>query len=182
MKNKTKYSPGLGYSGEVTYKIVKNNKVFKQETLHNTGTINLFTALCRSLAGMRTQEAFPAKIQLYKKAAQQLQSLSDLELPSDLGDDLTAPLLYSNIPIIEVDAGIPKVTFQFVIPYALITDPSEITYAILYPNKSNISPGDALAWLDLTSGGATPIESPDLKENVQFLVNWTMKFQNLREE
>ena len=195
MTNKSNLnSPSIGYKGEVTYSIKKGNRILVSKKLCNSGTVNLFKVLCMALAGTPSQLSAPAKIQLFQKNMGESDynrtDLHNLKISKDivtnLGAALTPPLLYSNAPIIENKAGVPTITFQFVIPFSLISNPTAISYAILFPNKANMSvEADALAYLDFSKeDGYEDLSSqiPDTKEHAQFLVDWKMSFSNLSSE
>ena len=46
----TEVNQGLGYSGIVTLKLARDNKIFKQATIHNAGRIPLFRFFASCLA------------------------------------------------------------------------------------------------------------------------------------
>jgi hypothetical protein len=197
LKNNT--SPVFSYTGEVTTKVLKNNKVLRRNTVKNKGLPNLFSALCSALTGQSQSNVMPARIVLYTYNGTSVDRASESTIGSNsiLSPDeiiegywseidldtaltpLTSPMLYTTPPEVYLGKGNnPETRFIFKIPYSVIKDAKNIKLAVLYPNKSSktLTLNDALAFRVLDSEEVAP---PEGKENAHLLVEWTMNFANI---
>ena len=200
-------SPVFGYTGEVSTKVIKNNRVLKSSVGTNNGLPSLFSALCYALADDSRTTAMPARLILFSYTEDSLWNtaqLSGLTAPEDEEEEtlrnflqenwnklslsalntaltaLTSPLIYSAPPEVYLKAtDTPAVKFSYKIPYSVIKDPYGIRLAVLFPNKPNgtINLSDALAYYFLRTEDTAP---PEGKENAYFLLDWSMSFENAK--
>lgn len=81
--------PVFGYTGRVSTKVIKNNRVIKQHSGKNKGLPNLFLALCQMLAGSPTSNAAPARLVLYTYSGTSVQEAAQGVLGTETQDQTT---------------------------------------------------------------------------------------------
>jgi hypothetical protein len=193
----------IGYHGEVTTTILKNNKAIKVYKDHNEGTLNFFTGLCELVLGKQTTR-IPQCAALYSfspKVSNTTQYYSyswDTLCEAIVETDATAlqrtPVLVrvsqladANVKQLSGTDNAPRADFQFVFPYDMISSSSayneEIYYFVLFPRVSatgeELTAKDALAVYKLSNAaGWSPISVNSSKSDYKLLIDWQLDFSN----
>ena len=176
----------VSYSGKVTLKIKRGNKVLTSKTFHNSGTNKLFKFIADALAGNFNVDLRPTQIKLFG-----LQSDPD-DLPAtpkftkncSISTYIIASPAVATAP---VASGGYAITYHFSIPSSYITG-DKIYKMALYPRKvSNIETDMCAKFLFIkpdetndTSFVWYPQELAVNIDNYMLLVDWEMKIDNVK--
>ena len=177
-KNKAKSikqnkSTNVGYSGEVTITLYKNNKKYKEYVRTNHGQLNLFRYLANALNMKLIPELRPTLIQLIGEDEDQDERLI-LQTPQ--------PLIRSTVGETEDKAYI---IFEFLIPYTnlLITNSTAIKKLILTSSagiQNVVDPEDweagASALIELD-----PRDPVEVEQGIDLRISWVLQLQQVNE-
>ena len=174
---KTKKST-VGYTGNVTVKVLHGNKVVKTYKKHNTGTYRLFEYIARCLGNTYDEMYAPRFIRAFY--IDDIENIPDSELHTYLSENvISGAIAYSRIEVKSDEAEqTATVTFSFLVPNSLI-----------YDNQLYIN---ALAMYSLTTYDDASIEDPmayvkldnkiEVTEGSNILIEWGLTITNAQTE
>ena len=147
----------IKYSGEVTIKVKKGNKVLSSYKSHNEGKEKLFKFIAEALSGTFTKDNRPCRLVLFKQ-------LNDSDTPAapdfSINSSISSYIMYSTTPVPEAITSNNEVigysiTYHFVIPSAYIqSGNTEIYKLAIYP-ETNSSESDICATFLFTNEAGT---------------------------
>jgi hypothetical protein len=151
----------IGYKGNVTLKLIRNGKVYKEVSEHNSGTVAFFRLMALSIAGDTSAVSeMPNYICLFNATSSTDTSPKAVLISANLPS-------ISRTPTNNGSSGY-KVIFSFLIPYTLISSGAIINRLRLYgsTNRDNY-----LAELHLS----TPLS---VSSGSNLLIDWEMVINN----
>lgn len=178
----------LNYSGIVSVKIYRKDRLISTKTFHNKGRFPLFKFLCQCLGGLYADENKPSQIKLfnYTSGTSTLASDFNWESEADWKAGITEVSSYITLdatPVIKSTEDEEnqqyKITFHFRIPDAYIAG-QQINLIGLYGNNAVDPRKDALAYYKFTdeNGAWAPLDFSGATGNFTVIIDWTIILQN----
>lgn len=174
----TSSSTNFVYKGEVSITIRKNGRIVHTKTLKNTGYKPMFDFLLNCLAGNLKAQLIPNYIGLFQE-----------DSGSTTNIRLNNPVAKNKI---SYNSELNVVTYNFVIPYQMISSQSGVVDKIVLYNLDNssiINSSDGITNDDLekyasaiiTLGEQTKVNLQGLDSSSSILINWSMTIEAKQE-
>lgn len=164
-QNDTKNNLQIGYVGNVTVKVVRNNEVVKIVNGHNSGNPRLFEYIAKCLSSNYESVYAPKYIQIFHV-------LSDESVDLSLQESLAGIVPLSSATY-KTDESSSTAQLTFVIPGATFTEEVNPNYFALYSYKEYEHVNNPMAVYYLEEGLSGSI---DRTSNI--IVVWELKIGN----
>lgn len=177
----TEISQGLGYSGTVTMKLARDNRILKQAIIHNAGRIPLFKFFASCLAANwdMASSTFPSRIVVFS---------------AENGETTFDPTKWKAQTAITPDSGIMQATvpeiisdpendscavrYHFRIPTSLIGAENASTMGKIGLYSKNVTLADPLAYIFIDSKTKALIANAANNPNIVILLDWELTISN----
>lgn len=164
LTNNVSNNISLYYKGEVTINFVKNGKIFKKISKHNTGTAELFKTITNALAGSWSASTCPQYIQLFNKTNNVYTKLLQSPQRKQSSDVKTVNTLNNKSSTLYL---------EFLIPRTAISNTGVVNCVRLYSGIDDTN--TFLASIDLSSSNEINLAE---NTNANLLITWTLTIGN----
>ena len=165
-----KSNDNFGYKGNVTIKLVHNNKVYKVIKSHNNGYLPLFNFLINCLSGTFYESSRPQWLRLFDLGDDDWDEASDIPTK-----EVSRTVFSEGSARADLDNG--KAILTFTVSCFYLTKDKNITHLALYSNDNVDDRTKPSAVVKLE----TPL-STNAIGNDNVVILWSLSFDNIQEQ
>ena len=177
----TEINQGLGYSGIVTLRLARDNKILEQATIHNAGRIPLFRffASCLAADWNMASSTFPSRIVVFSAENDETE-FDSKKWTKNTAITPDSGIMQATVPeiISDEEDNSCAVKYHFRIPTSLIGSGSASNIGKIGLYSKNVTLSDPLAYIFINSATKSLITNAANNPNVVILLDWELIISN----